>query len=808
MKLSMEWLSDFTPLDMDARTLCEEMTMSGSKVESLVELGADIQHVVTARIGRVSPHPNADKLVICDVETGRETVQVVTGATNVFEGAIVPVALPGSGLPGGVTIREGELRGVLSQGMLVSVQELGFSPNDFPGLDPAEHGIFILPETTAIGEDIRVVLGLSDTQIDFEITSNRVDCFCVEGLAREAAATFKRPFEPKAPIVAARAPGLAADFASVRIDAPDLCQRYAARIVRNVVIGPSPLWMQRRLRSAGMRPINNMVDITNYVMLELGQPMHAFDLEDLAGASIIVRRAQSGEQMKTLDGQIRQLDNEMLVIADADRAVAVAGVMGAENSEVKPTTRTVLLESARFQPTSVRRTATRLGLRTEASSRFEKGLDPIQAERAVDRACELIEMLGCGEVCPGLIDAFPAKPEPVSIPFTAAQINGLLGTSLPVSEMTQILARVDVIVNYREEGLVASIPSFRPDLECMADLAEEVARFHGYNRIEATLLTGKETTLGGRTAMQLKREAMKDVLEQYGFFEAVTYSFESPRQLDRLRLPAGHPLRQSVVIRNPLGEDFACMRSSMLPSLLECTAANYNHSVKSMRLYENASTYHPKALPLQELPEETEHLCAVAYDLEHDQRSGRLFFETKAAVEELAIRLGIGQLQFVALTDDPSLHPNRSALIRTGQEMIGSIGTLHPAVAEAFAVPESTVVLDLLAEPLFRLGHFDRTSRPLPRYPAVSRDLAFLVDRSLPVGNLLSLLSDLGGDYLESVKLFDVYQGQQVRPDKKSVAFSLVFRKSDGTLKDEDISPVIDAMVSAAASQMGAQLRE
>lgn len=808
MKVSMEWLSEFTPLTMDAKTLCNEMTMSGSKVEDLVELGQDIQHVRTARITRITRHPNADKLVVCEVDDGREQVTVVTGAPNVFEGAIVPVAGVGASLPGGVTINAGELRGVLSAGMLVSVQELGFTPADFPGLNAAEHGIFILPENTPVGVDVREILGLADTQIDFEITSNRVDCFCVEGLAREAAATFQLPFNPCVPTVAARADGQASDFASVRIEAPDLCQRYAARIVRDVTVAPSPLWMQRRLRAAGMRPINNIVDITNYVMLELGQPMHAFDLTDLAGASILVRRARAGEPMKTLDGQLRQLDPDMLVIADAERAVAVAGVMGAENSEVKPETRTILLESARFQPTSVRRTATRLGLRTEASSRFEKGLDPYQAERAVNRACELIEQLGCGQVCPGLIDAFPNPPEPVNIPFDAGRINALLGTSIPVSEMSEILVRLEVVLSHQEGGLVAQVPSFRPDLECMADLAEEVARFHGYNTIEATLLSGKETTLGGLSPDQAKRETMKDVLEQYGFFEALTYAFESPRQLDRLQLPDGHALRQSVVIRNPLGEDFSCMRTSMLPSLLESVAINSSRSAKAVRLYECAFTYHPKALPMTELPDEIEHLCAVAYDLEHDQKNGRLFFEMKAAVEELVLQLGIEEPEFAPLTDESTLHPNRSARILIGGETIGSIGTLHPMVADAFAVPETTVVLDLLVATLLRLGHFDRTSRPLPRYPAVSRDLAFLMDSRIPVGDLKNLLTSLGGAYLESLSLFDVYQGHQVQPGKKSVAFNLVFRKGSGTLKDEDIAPAITEMITTAAARLGAQLRE
>ncbi len=808
MKLSMEWLSDFTQLNMDSKTLADRMTLTGSKVENIIELGADITNVVAARITSIEKHPNADKLLVCMVDTGSGSRTIVTGADNVYEGAVVPVALDGAKLPGDVVIRNGELRGVLSEGMMVSAQEFGYTPADFPGFDVPEHGIFILPATTELGTDVREVLGLRDTQIEFEITSNRVDCFCAEGLAREAAASFELPFTPRSPEVKAEEKKGAEEFASVTIEAPDLCPRYAARIATNVKIAPSPLWMQRRLRAAGMRPINNLVDITNYVMLELGQPMHAFDLRDLHEARIVVRRARAGEPMKTLDGVERQLTADMLVIADGERPVAIAGVMGAENSEVKADTSTVLLESANFAPVSVRRTAQRVGLRTESSSRFEKGLDPHQVTRALDRACELIEVLGCGQIAVGVIDAFSVKPEPVSISFEPAQINNLLGTDISVEDMKAILMRLGVALQTSGNSAVAAIPSFRPDLECMADLAEEVARFYGYNEIKPTLLSGKQTTLGALTTGQILRRLMQDALEENGFYEAMTFSFESPSQLDRLRLAAEAPQRRQVKIRNPLGEDFAVMRTSMLPSLLECAAINHSRSNKLVQLYERAFTYHPHNLPLTELPNEAEHLAGIAYDLDHNQKDGRLFYEVKAAALEVFARLGLPEPEFKRLTDDPSLHPGRSALIMLEGQEIGRLGALHPDVAVDFEVPEAAVYLDLLVEPLIAQATVARTCRSLPRFPAVTRDLAFLMDADVPVGELLNLLRAKGGEYLESVEIFDIYQGQQVQEGKKSVAFSLVFRKADGTLKEEEIAPVIQELITVAKTSFAAQLRE
>ncbi len=685
MKVSIEWLNEFTPLEMPVKTICDELTMSGSKVEGVEVLFEEIERVVTGRLFKLDRHPGADKLQICQIDTGTEQLQIVTGATNVFEGAIVPVALDGSTLAKGLKIKTGKLRGELSQGMLCSIEELGLSAADFPA--GAVHGIFILPEDTPIGVDIRDALKIRDTVIEFEITSNRVDCFSVEGLGREAAVTFNQPFQTVTPIVAAKNSQKSADLATVEITAPDLCYRYAARVVANVKVAPSPDWMRRRLRCAGIRPINNIVDITNYVMLELGQPMHAFDLSQVAGQSIVVRRAAPGEVIRTLDSVDRQLDEQMLVIADRDRAVALAGVMGAENSEITSETTTILFESATFNPQAVRRAAKMVGLRTDASSRFEKGLDVHNAGRALDRACQLVEELACGEICQGKIDVWPYSPEAVTLLCRPAVVNNFLGTSIPADKMTDILTRLGCQVTEVAGDLSIQIPSFRPDLESEADLTEEIARIDGYNNIQPTLLSGKQTTLGGRSASQRAIEKMKDLFIGQGFYEACTYSFESPRELDKMMLPEDHPLRKSVSIMNPLGEDYSVMRTSMVPTLLEIASTNANRSVDQARLFEFAYTYQPKQLPMTELPLEVEHLAALLYDQTRTGQGSSSFFALKGVVEELFLHMGIDQVRFVRAESMPWLHPGQSAQILIGEANAGFIGVVHPDVAERFAAP-------------------------------------------------------------------------------------------------------------------------
>ncbi|MDW7658826.1 MAG: phenylalanine--tRNA ligase subunit beta [Bacillota bacterium] len=804
MKTTMEWLREFVPINLDTKIIADEMTMTGSKVENTTTVGGLVTDITSGCITAIDRHPDADRLVICQVDIGARKLQIVTGATNISVQDKVPVAVDGAVLADGSVIRSGEIRGKLSDGMLCSVSELGFTVQDFP--DATADGIYILPADTPVGQDIRTVLNLNDVVIDFEITSNRVDCFAVEGLAREAAVTFNLPFTPVRPVVLADHPQPASEQAAISIDAPDLCYRYCGRVVRDIRIGPSPAWLRRRLRGAGMRPINNLVDVTNYVMLELGQPMHAFDLEQLAGRSIHVRRARNGEIMRTLDSVDRRLDDTMLVIADDERAVALAGVMGAENSEVTTATRTVLLESATFNPIAVRQAARKVGLRTEASARFEKGLDVYNAERAVDRACELIEKIGAGRVCPGLIDAWPVRHAAVTVPFSTVGINAILGTELDESWLTGCLEKLSIPVRKTVTGLVADIPSWRPDLLCEVDLAEEAARIYGYNNIKPSLLSGKQTTLGGRTPAQKIREKIKDFMLAAGFFEACTYSFESPRQLDRLQAPADHLLRRQVRITNPLGEDYSCMRTSMLPSLLTVASTNWNRSVEMARVFETAFVYQPETLPVMDLPREVRHLTAFIYDTTAEADAGQLFFVLKGILDELLLHLGIRDVHYAPDTA-PWLHPGRCAALLVNGQKIGQVGEVHPDVAQAFIVPPRTVLLDVELDLLVEAASEERQFQALPRYPAVTRDLALIVDRSVSAGQLSDIIREAGGSLLEQVNLFDVYQGRQVADGCKSMAYSLVFRAEDRTLSDEMIAPVMQEILAQLAKKAKARLR-
>jgi len=806
MKISIEWLKDFTPVELEPKTICDGLTLSGSKVESCDTLGEEIQLVITGKITSISKHPDADKLVICKVDAGDRLLQIVTGAPNVHAGDIVPVALDGSRLPGGVQIRTGQLRGQLSEGMLCSVAELGCTTADFPAA--AADGIFLLPPDTPVGRDIRQVLHLNDVVIDFEITSNRVDCFAAEGLGRETAITFNLPFQPIDPQVQALCPEKSEGLAKVAIEAPDLCYRYCGRVVRNIKVGPSPEWLRRRLRCAGMRPINNIVDITNYVMLELGQPMHAFDLEQLAGRQILVRRALTGEKMRTLDSVDHQLDSSMLVIADQEKAVAIAGVMGAENSEITSSTQTILFESATFNPVAVRKTAKKVGLRTEASSRFEKGLDVNNARRALDRACELVEQLAAGQVCQGVIDAWPVRPEPLSLTYNPVSINSFLGTNIDADWMGKTLEKLGLIVSKQGEIYHAIIPSYRPDLVCEADLAEEIARIYGYNRIEPSLLSGKQTTLGGRSQDQKTVEKIMDLMIGQGFYEACTYSFESPRQLDKLMAPADHVLRRNIQIQNPLGEDYSCMRTSMLPSLLEIASTNWNRSVEQARIFEIAYVYQPQSLPLTELPDEIQHLSAFIYDNDADSKSGSAFFALKGAAQELFLHLGLPEIRFKAEAVSPWMHPGQAATLWLGNTVIGEIGVIHPDVAANFNTSAQTAVLDILMLPILQNTTVKRRYKQLPRFPAVTRDLAILVSAEISSDALSDAIRSGAGPNLEQIKLFDIYQGQQVPSGKKSIAYNLVFRSLDRTLNEEDIQPVMQKILKQLSEKCQAVLRE
>jgi phenylalanyl-tRNA synthetase beta chain len=796
MKLPLKWLKDFTDIKATPKEYADALTMSGSKVEGVEILGEEIDKVVVGRITAVEKHPDADRLQVTLVDVGSDTIQIVTGATNIKEGDLIPVALDGSSLPGGKKIKRGKLRGVESCGMMCSIAELNVTKEEFP--NAAEDGIFILEGDPEPGTDIKEYLGLNETVVEFEITSNRPDCFSVLGLARESAVTFGVPF--KKPEIKVRELGdPIGGMASVEIKAPELCPRYSARIAQDVKIEPSPRWMKDRLKAAGVRPINNIVDITNYVMLEYGQPMHAFDLEYLKGHRIIVRTAAEGEKMQTLDEQDRALDSSMLVIADQERAVAVAGVMGGANSEIRPDTKTILLESATFNGISVRLTAKKLGMRTEASGRFEKGLDSENTVDAVNRAAELIEGLGAGKVCKGIIDCYPVKKEKKTIPFNPGRINALLGTDISAEKMKEIFAQLEIEVNAAAGTVTA--PTFRPDLECEADLAEEVARFHGYNNIKATLLEGKAATVGGKTWKQKLEQIIRNTMLSCGLSETYTYSFTSPKVFDRINLPADSELRKAIVIANPLGEDYSIMRTTTLPDMLEVLATNYNRRVEEARLFEVSHVYIPKQLPLSELPEEKPVLTLGMY--------GNVdFYDLTGAIDELMATLGIKKYSYKPVKDNPSFHPGRMAkLVVEGREC-GILGEVHPVVAQKFGAAQRNYIGMLDMEPLMAKALIKPEYKPLPKFPAVSRDIAMLVEDGILVKEIEQIIESKAGKILEEIKLFDVYKGKQVPEGKKSVAYSILFRASDRTLTDEEVGKSMADIVKALSEKLGAQLRE
>lgn len=796
MKLPLKWMKDFTDINASPKEYADALTMSGSKVEGIETLGEEIDKVVVGRITAIEKHPDADRLLVTLVDVGRETVQIVTGATNIKVNDLIPVALDGSSLPGGKKIKRGKLRGVESCGMMCSISELNVTKEEYP--NAVEDGIFILEEDLVPGTDIKDVLGLNETIIDFEITSNRPDCFSILGLARESAATFGVDF--KKPVIKVEEHGDSVQGqATVEIIAPDLCSRYTARIVKDVKIEPSPNWMKERLKAAGVRPINNIVDITNYVMLELGQPMHAFDLENLKGHKIVVRNAKAGEKMLTLDGQGRELESSMLVIADAEKAVAVAGVMGGANSEIMPDTKTILLESATFNGISVRLTAKKLGMRTEASARFEKGLDPENAITAVNRAVQLIEQLGAGTVCKGIIDCYPVKAVKKRIPFNPKRINALLGTDISIDKMKEIFKLLEIEAD--EKTGMATAPTFRPDLECEADLTEEVARFYGYNNIKATLLEGRAGTIGSRTWHQKIEQIIRQAMLASGLSEVYTYSFTSPKVFDRINLPEDSELRKTVVISNPLGEDFSIMRTTTLPDMLEVLATNYNKRVEEARLYEVSHVYIPKSLPLTELPYEKPVLTLGMY--------GNIdFYDVAGIVDELMSVLGIKQYELEPVKDNPTFHPGRTAKLIVNGKECGIFGEIHPEVVQKFGAAQRNYIGMIDMEPLVDGALLKPEYKQLPRFPAVSRDIAMLVDDTVLVKQIEQLIRSKAGSILEEVKLFDVYKGKQVPEGKKSVAYSITFRAADKTLTDDEVGRAMGDILKGLSEKIGAQLRE
>ncbi|MDB7829333.1 phenylalanine--tRNA ligase subunit beta [Intestinimonas butyriciproducens] len=798
MKLSREWLNEFTPVSAPDRDFAEAMTLSGSKVEITEVEGAEIENVVVGKVLSLIRHPNSDHMWICQVDIGGAApIQIVTGAQNVREGDLVPVAKDGSTLPGGVHITAGTLRGEASVGMLCSYKELGMTDHDWP-LSIVD-GIFILnsdPDLSARdlrpGDDLRAAIGYHDHVVEFEITPNRPDCLSVIGLAREAAATFGTPLTLHTPEVKGGGPGALRDLLDVETPDADLCPRYTARMVRNVKIGPSPLWMRQRLRAMGVRPINNIVDITNYVMLEYGQPMHAFDYRYVKGGRIIVRRAKDGETLTTLDGTPRKLNPSMLVIADAHRAVGLAGIMGGENSEIVDDTVDVVFESANFDGTCIRKGALALGMRTEASAKFEKGLDPMNTLPAVNRACELVELLGAGEVVDGVIDILNHVPQPTVLELEPEKINDLLGTDVSGEEMASILRKLD----FQVEGDRITVPSWRGDVLTMADLAEEVARFHGYNRIPVTLMRGT-TTQGGYSPAQRLERRLGQTCRSAGYDEIITYSFISPTYYDKIGWAPEDPRRRSLKILNPLGEDTSIMRTTTLPSMLEILARNYNFRNKSARLYELGRIYLPRA---DGLADEPKVLSLGAYgDID--------FFGLKGVVEALLHSIRVGGVSYQACRDNASYHPGRCATVCVGGEQIGVLGQIHPTVCANYGVDTALYCAELSFEALMRFQGPEPEYVPLPKFPSVARDIAVVCDASIPVATLENCISRGARGLLKEVELFDIYTGAPIPAGKKSVAFNLTLRSDERSLTaaeaDEDVKSVLELL----QKELGAVLR-
>lgn len=808
MNTSLNWIKAYVPdLECTDQEYCDAMTLTGTKVEGYERKDKNLEKIVVGQIKQIERHPDADKLVVCQVDIGGETIQIVTGATNVEVGQKVPVVLDGGKVAGGhdggplpengIKIKAGKLRGVESNGMMCSIEELGSDRNMYP--EAPEEGIYIFPEDAQVGADAAELLGMRDTVFEYEITSNRVDCYSVLGIAREAAATFKKPF--RAPDVQVRGNDEnAADYISVEVQDRDLCTRYCARVVKNIKIAPSPEWMKKRLRASGIRPINNLVDITNYVMEEYGQPMHAYDLDTVAGHHILVRRAKDGDTFQTLDGQERKLDSEVLMICDAEKEIGIAGIMGGENSKITEDVHTVLFEAAIFNGPNIRKSAKRLGLRTDASGKFEKGLEPRNAEEAINRACQLIEELGCGEVVGGMVDVKEPIPELRVLPFQPERYNHLLGTSVSEEDMMEIFSRLEILTRENNGQMELVIPAFRQDLVGMADIAEEVARFYGYDKVPTTLPSSEAAS--GKLSYKLRIEQKaRDIAEYCGFSQAMTYSFESPKVFDKLLLPEDSELRRTVTISNPLGEDFSIMRTLPLNGMLTSLATNYNRRNKNVKLYELGNIYLPKQIPVTDYPDERMQFTLGCYG-EGD------FFTMKGVVEEFLESVGIrGKKEYDPNAERPFLHPGRQALVKYNGEVLGYLGEVHPEVCDNYGIGAKTYIAVLDMPVIVPLTTFDRKYEGIAKFPAVSRDLSMVVPKSINVGQIEALIAQRGGKILESYSLFDLYEGSQIKEGYKSVAYSITFRAKDRTLEENDITGAMKKILNGL-EQMGIELRQ
>ena len=804
MKTSLKWIKDLVPgLECTPQEYMDAMTLSGSKVEFYECMDADLEKIVIGQVKSIEKHPDADKLVICQVDIGTEVTQIVTGAPNVFEGAKVPVVLDGGRVAGGhdgtvteggIKIKKGKLRGVESNGMMCSIEELGSTRDMFP--EAPENGLYIFGEDAPVGESAISYLGLDDVVVEYEITSNRVDCFAILGLAREAAATFNKKFVP--PVVTETGNDEDVnDYIKVDIEATDLCKRYTARVVKDIKIAPSPKWMQDRLRAQGIRPINNIVDITNYVMEEYGQPMHAYDLDTIAGNKIVVRRAKNGEEFVTLDGQTRNVDDSVLMICDGEKPVGIAGIMGGENSMITDNVTTMLFESACFDGTNIRHSSKKIGLRTDASSKFEKGLDPNNAIEAINRACQLVEELGCGTVVGGVVDAYPEKVSSIQLPFEPDKYNSMLGTDITPEEMLEYFDRLELV--YDKASNMLTIPTFRQDLVGYADLAEEVARFYGYANIPTSLPTGEATTGGLSYKLKIEK-VVRNVAKFCGFSQGMTYSFESPKVYDKLCIDANDKVRDAIVISNPLGEDFSIMRTLPLNGMLTSLATNANRRNKDVRLFEMGNIYLPKQLPLTELPDERMQLTLGFYG-EGD------FFTMKGAVEEILSQVGMnGKLTYDPNAGRNYFHPGRQANIIYDGTVIGYLGEVHPKVAANYNLKERAYIAVLDMPEIVERASFDTKYVGIAKFPAATRDISMVVPKNVLAGDIEAVFEDKGGKILESYELFDIYEGNQITLGFKSMAYSLTFRAKDRNLEEEDITNAMNRILKGLDG-IGVQLR-
>ena len=806
MNTALSWIKAYVPeLECGDQEYTDAMTLTGTKVETFERLDKNLEKIYVGQILSIERHPDADKLIICQVDLGTQKLQIVTGASNVKVGDKVPVVIDGGKVAGGhdggalpeegILIKNGKLRGVESFGMMCSIEELGANRDMYP--NAPEEGIYIFQEETEVGADAVDALGLRDTVFEYEITSNRVDCYSILGIAREAAATFDKPFI--APVVTVKENNeKIEDYISVEVKDQDLCSRYCARVCTNIKIAPSPEWMQRRLAASGIRPINNLVDITNYVMEEFGQPMHAFDLDTVAGKKIIVRRAKENEEFQTLDGQMRKLDSEILMICDAEKEIGIAGIMGGENSKITDNVKTVMFEAACFNGANIRKSAKRLGLRTDASGKFEKRLDPYNAELAINRACQLIQELGCGEVVSGMVDVSISLKENTRIAFRPDRINQLLGTNVSIEDMQAIFKKIELGYDEKTNELV--IPSFRQDLEGNADIAEEVARFYGYDKIPTTLPNGEATT--GKMPFKLRiEEKARDIAEYCGFSQGYCYSFESPKVYDKLLLDSDDVLRNAIVISNPLGEDFSIMRTISLNGMLTSIATNYNRRNKSVRLYELGNVYLPKALPLKELPDERMQFTLGMYG-DGD------FFSMKGVVEEFFECVGMTKkVNYDPNANKNFLHPGRQANIIYDDVIVGYMGEVHPEVADNYGIGTKAYVAVLDMPNIIPFATFERKYEGIAKYPAVTRDISMVVPKLILVGEIEKIITQRGGKILEDYKLFDIYEGEQIKEGFKSVAYSISFRAKDRTLEDNDVNAAMKKILNGLES-MGIELRQ